>query len=160
MLLGARGQVSLVLGDGSRIYIVYLGSHPTVWSSKKQKTVAQSSTEAKYRSVADTTSELRWVAQLMNELGISPSSQPVIDSDNVGATYLSVNPVFHSRMKHVALDYHFVRQLVQSRFLRVIHVSSKDQLANVLTKPLSRPRLEDLNYKLGLSTGRLSCGGI
>ena len=141
-------------------YIVYLGSHPIVWSSKKQKTPACSSTEAEYRSVADTAAELCWVAHLMTELGISTSSQPVIYCDNVGATYLAANPVFHSRMKHVALDYHFVRQLVQSRLLRVTHVSSRDQLADALTKPLPRPRLEDLNSKIGLSNGRSSCGGV
>lgn len=117
-------------------YIVYLGAHPIVWSSKKQKTVARSSTEAEYRSIAGTAAELRWVVHLMKELGITPSSQPVIYCDNVGATYLSANPVFHSRMKHVALDYHFVRQLVQSHFIRVAHVSSRDQLADALTKPL------------------------
>ena len=67
-------------------YIVYLGSHLVVWSSKKQKTPARSSMEAEYRSVADTAAELCWVAQLMTELGISSSSQPVIFCDNVGAS--------------------------------------------------------------------------
>ena len=141
-------------------YIVYLGSHPVVWSSKKQKTPARSSTEAEYTSVADTAAELRWVAQLMTELGISSSSLPVIYCDNVGATYLAANHVFHSRMKHVALDYHFVCQLVQSRLLRVVHVSSKDQFADALTKPLPRPQLELLNSKIGLSNGRSFCGGV
>lgn len=141
-------------------YIIYLGSHPIVWSSKKHKPVARSSTEAEYRSIADTEAELRWIVHLMRELGISPSSQPVIYCDNIGTTYLSANPVFHSRMKHVALDYHFVRQLVQSQFLRVAHVSSKDQLADALTKPLPRLRLEDLSSKIGLSAGRPSCGGV
>lgn len=141
-------------------YIVYLGAHPIVWSSKKQKTVARSSTEAEYKSVADTAAELQWVTYLMKELGITSSSQPVIYCDNVGATYLAANPVFHSRMKHVALDYHFVRQLVQSKFLRVARVPSEDQLADGLTKPLPRPRLEQLNSKIGLSKGRSSCGGV
>ena len=144
----------------TRAYIVYLGSHPMVWSSKKQKTVARSSTEAEYRSVADTAAEVCWVSYLMSELGITSSSQPVIFCDNVGATYLAANPVFHSRMKHVALDYHFVRQMVQSKFLRVTHVSSKDQLADALTKPLPRLRLQQLSSKIGLSTGRSSCGGV
>ena len=62
---------------------------------------------------------------------------PTLFSDNLGATYLSANPVFHSRMKHLAIDYHFVRDLVQSSDLRVVHLSTCDQLIDALTKPLS-----------------------
>lgn len=117
-------------------YIVYFGSHPIAWSSKKQTGVTRSSTEAEYRAIASTTSELCWISSLLTELGISVSTKPVLYSDNIGATYLAANPVFHSRMKHIALDYHFVRQFVQSGQLRVTHVSSTDQLADALTKPL------------------------
>ena len=73
---------------------------------------------------------------------------------------MAENPVFHSRMKHLALDYHFVRQYIQTGKLRVSHVSSHDQLADVLTKPLPRPAFDSLLLKIGLSTGRLSCGGV
>lgn len=97
--------------------IIYLGSDPVLWTSQKQKTVARSSTEAEYRGVADTASELIWIHALLKELGISSKSQPVIYCDNVGATYLCANPIFHSRMKHVALSYHFTRQFVQLGFL-------------------------------------------
>ena len=68
-------------------YIVYLGSNPVVWSSKKQKTVARSSTEAEYRSVAATAAEIQWIVSLVRELGVQ-SNTPVIYCDNVGATYL------------------------------------------------------------------------
>ncbi|XP_019095028.1 PREDICTED: uncharacterized protein LOC109130205 [Camelina sativa] len=137
-------------------YIIYLGSHPVAWSSKKQKSVSRSSTEAEYRAVADTTSELCWVVSLLQELGLKFVTQPVIYCDNVGATYLAANPVFHSRMKHVALDYHFIRELVQSGFLRVSHVFTKDQLAGALTKPVSRSLLSVNLSKIGLSSGRSS----
>lgn len=131
--------------------IIYLGSNPVSWSSRKQKTVARSSTEAEYRAVADTACEIIWITNVLKELGISSSSQPVIYCDNVGATYLCANPIFHSRMKHVALNYHFIRQLVQSGFLRVSHVSSKDQLADTLTKPVTRSLLNGHLSKIGLS---------
>ena len=107
-------------------YIVYLGKHPISWSSKKKKTVARSSTEAEYRSVANTTSEINWISSLLQELGIKLPTAPVIYRDNVDATYLCANPIFHSRMKHVALDYHYIRQQVQAGVLRVVHVSTKD----------------------------------
>ena len=66
--------------------IIYLGSNPVSWSSRKQKTVARSSTEAEYRAVADTACEIIWITNVLKELGISSSSQPVIYCDNVGAT--------------------------------------------------------------------------
>lgn len=132
-------------------YIVYIGHHPVSWSSKKQTTIARSSTEAEYRSVANTSSELTWISSLLHELGIRITRPPTIYCDNVGATYLCANPVFHSRMKHVALDYHFIRNQVQSGVLRVVHISTKDQLADVLTKPLSCPLFLNFTSKIGVA---------
>ncbi|XP_019057729.1 PREDICTED: uncharacterized protein LOC109116546 [Tarenaya hassleriana] len=132
-------------------HIVYLGEHPISWSSKKQRTAARSSTEAEYKSVASTAVELRWLSSLLSELGVPMTTKPVIFCDNVGATYLCANPVFHSRMKHVAVDYHFIRGLVQDGLLRVTHVSSQDQLAETLTKPITRARFELLRVRMGLA---------
>ena len=118
-------------------YVVCLGGHPISWSSKKQKGLSRSSTEAEYRPVANTAAELRWICSLLTELGITLPSDPFTYCDNIGATYLCANPVFHSRMKHIALDYHFIREQIQSGQLRVTHVSTRDQLADALTKPLT-----------------------
>lgn len=137
-------------------YIVYLGRHPISWLSKKQRTVARSSTEAEYRSVATAASEVNWVCSLLTELGVSLPTLPVIYCDNVGATYLYSNLVFHSRMKHVAIDYHFIRDQVQFGALRVTHVSSADQLVDALTKPMARSRFLDLKVKIGVSSGTSS----
>uniref|UniRef100_A0A1J3K4R5 Retrovirus-related Pol polyprotein from transposon TNT 1-94 n=1 Tax=Noccaea caerulescens TaxID=107243 RepID=A0A1J3K4R5_NOCCA len=134
-------------------YIVYLGKHAVSWSAKKQKGVARSSTEAEYRSVANTASEVVWICSLLHELGVQQHTAPPIYCDNIGATYLCANPVFHSRMKHLALDYHFIRDLVQSRQLRVSHVSTYDQLAGTLTKPLGRARFTLLRDKIGVTKG-------
>ncbi|BBH07832.1 transposable element gene [Prunus dulcis] len=131
-------------------YVIYLGRNPVSWSSKKQQTVARSSTEAEYRSVANAAAELNWLCYLLTDLRVRLPCCPVIYCDNVGATQLCSNPVFHSRMKHVAVDFHFIRDQVQNGVLRVAHVSSADQLADALTKPLHRARFLDLKSKIGL----------
>ena len=134
-------------------YIVYLGKHAISWSARKQQGVARSSTEAEYRSVANTASELNWISHLLSELCITQHKPPTIYCDNTGTTYLCANPVFHSRMKHLALDYHFIRNQVQAGNLRVSHVSTHDQLADSLTKPLSRQRYLMQRDKIGISKG-------
>ena len=86
--------------------------------------------------MADKTSELLWVISLFTKFGHTPTTNPVIYCDNLFATHLSDNPVFHSRMKHIALAYHFVRENVQHGKFRVSFVSTDDQHADILTKPL------------------------
>lgn len=130
-------------------YVIYLGGSPISWSSKKQG-VARSSTEAEYRAVANAASEIRWIRSLLTELDIPIPMPPVIFCDNVGATHLSANPIFHSRMKHLALDFHFIRDNVQAGLLCVTHVSTRDQLADPLTKPLPRPQFQELINKIGV----------
>lgn len=135
-------------------YVIFLGANPISWSSTKQKTVARSSTEAEYRAIAAAAAEIQWVKSLLFELRVPTGpTPPTLYTDNLGASYLSANPVFHSRMKHLAIDYHFVRDLVQSSELRVVHVSTGEQLADALTKPLTRPRLLDICTKIGVSCG-------
>lgn len=121
-------------------YVLYLGSNPISWSSKKQQGVARSSTETEYKTVANTASEICWLCSILQELGIRLLVTPVIYCDNIGATYLCTNPVFYSRKKHIALDYYFIRNLIQSGALHVSHVSTHDQLADTLTKPLVRSK--------------------
>ncbi|GKV23684.1 hypothetical protein SLEP1_g33386 [Rubroshorea leprosula] len=86
-------------------------------------------------------------------LGVSGLGSPVLFCDNVGATYLSLNPVLHSRMKHIAIDLHFVRDLVDQKLLHVSHISSHDQLADGLTKALSTARSSNLHSKIGVADG-------
>lgn len=92
-----------------------------------------------------------WVTSLLSEMDLPTATKPTIYCDNMGATYLAVNPVFHSLMKHLALDYHFVCNHVQADHLRVAHVTSKDQLADALTKPLMRTRFQTRCVKIGLA---------
>lgn len=84
-------------------------------------------------------------------LRIPLPTAPFIYCDNIGATYLCADPVFHSRMKHIALDYYFVRNQIQEGMLRVSHVTTDDQLADTLTKPLPRTRFQHACIKIGVT---------
>ncbi|CAH9133554.1 unnamed protein product [Cuscuta epithymum] len=140
-------------GRSTTAYALYLGSNIISWKSAKQKCVSRSSTEAEYRAVAHASAELLWVRNVLSELGISLPSIPTLYCDNLGATYVCVNPVFHSRMKHLALDFYFVRDLIAQRQLSVKHISTKLQIADILTKPLSRGLFEKFRSKMGVSDG-------
>ncbi|MCH87526.1 retrovirus-related Pol polyprotein from transposon TNT 1-94, partial [Trifolium medium] len=131
-------------------YIVYLGPNAISWSCNKQSTVTRSSTEVEYRTIATTTAEILWLRQLLHDLGVVLNQPPTIFSDNIGATYLCSNPVFNTRMKYLAIDYHFVRDLVAENKLQVSHVPSSHQFADLLTKPISSPRHNFLKSKIGV----------
>jgi hypothetical protein len=115
--------------------------------------VARSSEEAEYRALATAGSDIAWIKSLLDELGLTLRAPPLLLCDNVGATQLNLNPVLHSRMKHIAIDLHFVHDFVHRGQLRVAHVHMDDQLTDLLTKPLARSRFTLLRDKIHVADG-------
>jgi len=123
------------------------------WSARKQATVSRSSTEAEYKAVADATAEVMWIQTLLIELGVEAPRAAKLWCDNIGVKYLSANPVFHARTKHIEVDYHFVRERVARKLLDIEYISTKEQVADGFTKPLT-VRQQEL-FKHNLNLGRL-----
>ena len=95
--------------------VVFLGNSPITWSAKKQSVVSRSSTEVEYGSLAIITAELYWLRMLFKDLGIYLYHPPILWCDNVSALALASNPIFHARIKHIEVDYHFVHEKVLNR---------------------------------------------
>ncbi|XP_074318806.1 uncharacterized protein LOC141655637 [Silene latifolia] len=130
-------------------YCVYLGDNLISWSSKRQATVSRSSAEAEYRGVANVVAESCWLRNLLLELHCPIRQATVVYCDNVSAIYLSGNPVNHQRTKHIEIDIHFVREKVVVGQVKVCHVPSRYQYADIFTKGLP-PILFD-NFRASLS---------
>ncbi|XP_021803373.1 uncharacterized protein LOC110747522 [Prunus avium] len=128
-------------------YCVYLGTNLISWSSKKQRGVSRSSTEAEYRQLAYTAATLSWFRALFLDLHL-PAPCPKLWCDNISALSLASNPVFHSRTRRVEVDYHYVRERVVRNELLVAYCSTVDQIADIFTKGLSSARFSLLRSKL------------
>lgn len=129
-------------------YCVCLGSNLVLWSSKKQVVVSKSSTEVEYCSLATVTAKLIWLKTLLIELHLSPTCASVVYCDNLSAVMLASNPILLYRTKHFELDLYFIWEKIQNKELCVHHISSTDQTADVLTKPISFSMSQQCRFKL------------
>ncbi|KAK6136956.1 hypothetical protein DH2020_029301 [Rehmannia glutinosa] len=118
-------------------HCIFFGEYLLTWNSKKKNVVSRSSAESKYRSLADTTTDIGWVQSLFRELGISFEALSTIWCDNVSAINIAQNPVHHNRTKHIEIRHHFLRDCVSKRKIEISFVPSQDQLADIFTKPLT-----------------------
>ncbi len=131
-------------------WIVTLGGNPISWSSQRQKTVSLSTTEAEYVAASEAAKEVVWLKGLINDLGTDLQVETVpLRIDNESAMKLTKNAEFHGRTKHINIKHHFVRELVDDGTILPIRVASADNVADVLTKPLSRPIFERHFVTLG-----------
>jgi hypothetical protein len=140
-------------------YCVFLGDNLLSWSSKRQPTLSRSSAEAEYRGVANVVSESCWLRNLLLELHVPIHKATLVYCDNVSAIYLSGNPVQHQRTKHIEMDIHFVREKVARGDIRVLHVPSRYQIADIFTKGLPLVLFQDFRDSLSVRQPPASTAG-
>ncbi|GJS22485.1 putative reverse transcriptase domain-containing protein [Tanacetum coccineum] len=131
-------------------YCVFLGDNLLSWSAKRQHTLSRSSAEAEYRGVANVVAETAWLRNLLRELHTPLLSATLVYCDNVSAIYMTANPVQHQRTKHIEIDIHFVRDMVARGQVRVLHVPSRYQYADIFTKGLPFALFEEFRINLSV----------
>jgi hypothetical protein len=110
------------------------------WKSRRQATTAHSSCEAEYIALSEAASEAMWIEMFLTELGI-PTNHAIIYGDNNGAMMTANNPTHHSRMKHIDIKWHSIREYIEENKISIARVNTKEMVADALTKPVPYQKL-------------------
>nr|GFC91784.1 retrovirus-related Pol polyprotein from transposon TNT 1-94 [Tanacetum cinerariifolium] len=129
--------------------VQFLGERLISWSSKRQKSAAISSTEAKYIALSGCCAQILWMRSQLLDYGLAFNKIPMY-CDNKSAIALCCNNVQHSRCSHIDIRYHFIKEQVKNGVIELYFVNIEYQLADLFTKALGRDRIEFLNTKLGM----------
>ena len=120
------------------------------WSSKKQTSIALSSTKVEYIAGAHTAKEAIWLRQLLSELGLEMSSPTTLHIDNQSTITIAWNLEFHNRTKHIDVRYHFLRQVVKDKSVKLAYIPTGDQVADALTKGLPPASYSKFREEMGI----------
>lgn len=120
------------------------------WESRKQRTIALSSTEAEYMAVTDAAKEAIYLINFLKDLGLPDLARVTIFNDNQGAGKLAENPVFHSRSKHIDVRHHFIRDVLKRHPVKLLYLPTEQMIADALTKGLPGPKLTECSSGFGL----------
>ena len=120
------------------------------WFSKIQFSVSFSTTEAKYIAACSTCCEAIWLQKLMSGIFDMELDTTLLLFDNQSCIKMAENPVFHDELKHIEIRYFYIRDMVQKGAIKLQYVGTDEQVADILTKPLSRMKFEYFRDKLGV----------
>jgi len=140
-------------------YVFLVNGAAVSWASKKQASVSRSSTEAEYIALTQGVKKSLWLQELLKDLGALKHRGEIhqIQCDNQGAIALTRNPEYHARTKHVDIQFHFIRQHVESNTIKLLYCPTHEMTADVFTKALARPQFNKHTVALALglsSNGR------
>lgn len=131
-------------------YVTRMCGGAISWSSKRQQTIALSSTEAEYMALSSTAKEVLWLRQLSKELDKSAPKTISIYCDNQSAISLSSNNAYKPRSKHIDIMYHHTRELVARKLIHVSYLPTESMTADLLTKAIPRAKFELCAKNMGL----------
>ena len=134
-------------------YIFLMANTAVTWASQMQKTVAQSSMEAKYMALSEACLEIAWLTTLQREIGYGSNSLVPLIADNQGSIFLAVNPTHDHRLKHVDICYHFICEYIEERCVNIVYVTTDKMIVDTLMKLLGTTKFEGFWSQLGITTG-------
>src|ERR1039457_5480265 len=131
-------------------YLFSLSKGNISWSSKKQHTVAMSSSDTEYQALAAATKEALWLRSLLDELGYKQAQVTVIQQDNKSTIALARNLIQHERTKHIDVAHHFIRDCIERKVIDLAYCSTDDMLADIMMKPLPVGKFRSCREGIGI----------
>lgn len=131
-------------------YVWSLGSGVVSWASQKQKIVVVLSCKAEYMAVFEVVQECIWLQTVLQAISYSTGSATTIMCDNNAAINLSEDPMLHSHVKHINIKYHFLQEHMALKELIIHYINTKDNAADMFTKPLPLLHFSRLHKIIGL----------
>src|SRR6266576_3355852 len=131
-------------------FVFKIFNNTVTWCTKKQSTIALSSTAAEYIALMEAVKEAKWLKNVLTGLGIIISKPIKIYEDNQGCISIASNPVKHYRTKHINLWYHFIRREIKIKNIELNYINTTLQLADIFTKITSAVILQKLSYLIGI----------
>ena len=129
-------------------YVFTLGGAAISWTSKKQSTVALSSTEAEYMALCAAIQEAVYLRLLLSDLGYTQNEPTLIYQDNQGSIAMAKNAIISRRTKHVDIKYHYVREMIEAGQIRLEYIPTDKMVADCLTKPVGKEVIKRTQSKL------------
>ena len=120
------------------------------WSSKKQRTVSTSTTEAEYIALGHAAREAVWIRRFINEMSLEIAPEIIVHGDNEMSIALTKNAESQHRTKHIDVQHHYIRELIEEKELSIEWVSSSEMLADGMTKALPTETFQKHRAQLGL----------
>lgn len=131
-------------------FVFKFASGPISWESRKQTTVALSSSEAEYMAASEASKEALYLNRLVSELCQCIEKPVKLFCDNQSAIKIAENPIFHNRTKHIDIRHHFIRQAVENRQVNLVYKPTEDMVADVLTKSLPKVKHNKCLFDMGV----------
>ena len=129
---------------------LFLGKRLVTWTSKKQTCTSQSMTEEEYVATTINCTNIVWLKHLLKGMKEEITKPVILYCDNTSAINIFKNLVMHAKTKHIAIKYHYVRELVEDKEVKMEYIHTKEQIADIFTKPLPKDAYEYLRGKLGV----------
>ena len=127
-----------------------MGKRLVTWTSKKKTCTSQSIVEVEYIAETINYTNIVWLKHLLKGMNEEVTKPVILYCDNTSAINISKNLVMHAKKKNIVIMYHYVRELVEDKQVKMEYIYTKEKIADILTKPLPKDAYEYLRGKLGV----------